>query len=182
MRLRTFEPFGLLKNGILYSYPSLQKNIDAEIAVIGGGITGALTSHALVEKGYKVVLIDKRDIGMGSTAATTSMLQYEIDVPLYQLAEMIGEEAAVACYRAGIAAIHNLKTLVDELNLDCGYQEKQSLYIAHNMRTTDDGRLLIGGEDSSANIPFFQQRIKERKAKKLKKKIEKILPGINFLD
>ena len=334
MRLRTFEPFGLLKNGILYSYPSLQKNVDSEIAVIGGGITGALTSHALVEKGYKVVLVDKRDIGMGSTAATTSMLQYEIDVPLYQLAEMIGEEAAVACYRAGIAAIHNLKTLVDELNLDCGYQEKQSLYIAHNkksvswlkkefqirekhnlgvrwltaktileeyglkayggilsqiagsvdayklaheliqynvqrglqvydqteitkydfdaadyvllttennnnircgkvifcsgfettqllkeklatlfytyvsvseehivinkklkdtlvwdtdepyyyMRTTDDGRLLIGGEDSSANIPFFQQRIKERKAKKLKKKIEKILPKINFID
>ncbi len=334
MRLRTFESFWLVKNGILHSYPSLQKDIDTEIVVIGGGITGALTSHALVEEGYKVVLIDKRDIGMGSTAATTSMLQYEIDVPLYKLAEMIGEEAAAACYRAGIDAIHNLKKLVKDLKIDCGYQEKQSLYIAHNkksvkwltkefhlrekhklgvkwltaktiseeygikayggifsqtagsvdayklaheliqynvqrgmqvydqteiakynfdadehvllttegdntircsklifcsgfeatqllkeklaslfytyasvseehivineklkdtlvwdtddpyyyMRTTDDGRLLIGGEDSSANIPFFQQRIKDRKAKKLKQKIEKILPGVNFID
>ncbi len=115
MRLRTFESFWLLKNGILYSYPSLRKNIDAEIVVIGGGISGALTSHALMEKGYKVVLIDKRDIAMGSTAATTSMLQYEIDVPLYKLAEMIGEEGAVECCREGIKAIHNIQKLVQDL-------------------------------------------------------------------
>ena len=108
MRLRTFESFWLVKNGILYSYPSLQKNIDTEIVVIGGGISGALTSHALMEKGYKVVLLDKRDIAMGSTAATTSMLQYEIDVSLFELAKMIGEEAAVECYKAGIDAIHTI--------------------------------------------------------------------------
>ena len=63
MRLRTFESFWLVKNGILHSYPSLQKNIDTEIAVIGGGITGALTSHALVEKGYKVVLVGCLHLG-----------------------------------------------------------------------------------------------------------------------
>ena len=82
MRLRTFESFWLLKNGLLYSYPSLQENIESEIVVVGGGITGALTSHALMEKGYKVLLIDKRDIAQGSSSATTSMLQYEIDVPI----------------------------------------------------------------------------------------------------
>jgi glycine/D-amino acid oxidase-like deaminating enzyme len=50
------------------------------------------------------------------------------------------------------------------------------------MRTTDDGRLLIGGEDAATNNSFFQQRIKERKAKKLKMKLEKMLPGIDFID
>ena len=79
MRLRTFESFWLIKNGLLYSYPSLQTNIDTEIVVIGGGITGALISHAHMKKGYNVVLLDKRDIGQGSSSATTSMLQYEID-------------------------------------------------------------------------------------------------------
>lgn len=75
MRLRTFESFWLVKNGIINSYPSLQENLETDIVVVGAGITGALTSHALVEKGYKVVLIDQRDVAMGSTAATTSMLQ-----------------------------------------------------------------------------------------------------------
>lgn len=332
MRLRTFESFWLIKNGLLYSYPSLQTNIDTEIVVIGGGITGALTSHALMKKGYKVVLLDKRDIGQGSSSATTSMLQYEIDVPLRELSEMIGEEAASTCYKAGIGAIHQLEDLVSELNIECGFTTKQSLYIAHidsavenlykeyeirkkhdlgvqwltadeilkeyemvcygailsetaasvdayklaheliqlnvkqgmevydqteidtfdfkgespvittkdgntirckkivfcsgfettemlkeniaklfytyacvseqfinipeklnkvlvwntddpylYMRTTDDGRLLVGGEDSSINFPFFQQTIKETKAKNLLKKLKEVLPDVEFI-
>lgn len=138
MRLRTFESFWLLKNGLTYSYPSLQKNIESEIVVIGGGITGALTSHALMEKGFKVLLIDKRDIAQGSTSATTSMLQYEIDVPMHQLAEMIGEDAAAACYKAGIKAIRKLSRLISNFKIDCGFEKKQSLYIAHNKDSVTD--------------------------------------------
>ncbi len=51
MRIRTFESFWLVKNGILYSYPSLYQAMDIEILVIGGGITGSLISHALMEDG-----------------------------------------------------------------------------------------------------------------------------------
>ena len=138
MRLRTFESFWLLKNGLLYSYPSLQKNIETEILVIGGGITGALTSHALMEKGYKVLLIDKRDIAHGSSSATTSMLQYEIDVPMHKLSEMIGEEAAALCYNAGIKAIKKLSRLIGNLNIDCGFENKKSLYVAHNKTAVTD--------------------------------------------
>ena len=124
MRLRTFEAFWLLKNGLLHTYPSLKENLQTEIVVVGGGITGALTSHALVEGGYKVILLDRRDIGHGSTAATSSMLQYEIDVPLYKLAEQIGEEPAATCYKAGIKAINELRQLVRDLNIDCGFEKK----------------------------------------------------------
>jgi glycine/D-amino acid oxidase-like deaminating enzyme len=138
MRLRTFESFWLLKNGILGSYPSLRENLTAEIVVVGGGITGALVSHSLVEKGYDVLLLDKRDIGQGSTSATTSMLQYEIDVPLTDLRKMIGEKAAADCYKAGIKAIKNLGKLVDKYDIDCGFEMKQSLFIAHEEKAVDD--------------------------------------------
>ena len=132
MRLRTFESFWLLKNGLLYTYPTLQKNIKTEILVIGGGITGALISDALMDAGYEVTLIDRRDIGQGSTSATTSMLQYEIDEPLKDLAKKIGDEAAALCYQEGITAIQDLKKLVKTKKLNCGFQKKKSLYIAHN--------------------------------------------------
>ena len=124
MRLRTFESFWLIKNGLLCSYPSLQKNLPTEIVVIGGGITGALISHALLDAGYKVAIIDRRDIGQGSTSATTSMLQYEIDVPLYELAEKIGEQAAANCYKAGILAIKDLAKLVKKEKINCGFEMK----------------------------------------------------------
>jgi len=138
MRLRTFESFWLVSNGILHSYPSLHgENHTSDITVIGGGITGALISHALMEKGYQVILVDKRDIAFGSTSATTSMLQYEIDVPLYQLADIIGEDAAVACYKEGINAIHKLEELVTKHKIDCGFEMKQSLYIARKKKDVE---------------------------------------------
>lgn len=121
----------------MHSYPFLGENIQTELVVVGGGITGALVSHALVEKGYEVTLIDKRDIGQGSTSATTSMLQYEIDVPMYKLAGMIGEKEAVACYKAGVDSIRRLYALVQEQELDCGFEWKKSLYLAHNKSAAD---------------------------------------------
>lgn len=136
MRLRTYESFWLLKNGLLYTYPSLQKNLSAEVIVIGGGITGALISHALVQAGYQTILMDKRDIASGSTSATTSMLQYEIDEPLYKLAKKIGEDAAAACYQAGIDAIKELEQLIEKENIDCGFARKGSLYFAHSNRAS----------------------------------------------
>ncbi|MFN7100263.1 MAG: FAD-dependent oxidoreductase, partial [Flavobacterium sp.] len=76
MKLKSSEPFWLVKNGILHSYPSLQENISTDILVVGGGITGSLIAHQCIEDGHKTVLIDRREIGHGSTSATTSMLQY----------------------------------------------------------------------------------------------------------
>lgn len=137
MKLRSPESFWLLKNGILHNYPSLQKNITCDIAVIGSGITGALISHTLHNAGYKTVVIDKRDVANGSSAATTSMLQYEIDVPMHKLAGMIGEQGAVECYRAGIDAIDTLESLVKKEHIDTGFARKKSLQVAHSKKAID---------------------------------------------
>lgn len=134
MKLRTPESFWLLKNGILHSYPSLNEDSSCDIAVLGAGITGALISHALLRAGYDTVVIDRRDVGTGSSSATTSMLQYEIDTPLTQLAEMIGEEGAVTCYRAGIESIRTLHALVEKEQIDCGFELKQSLQVSHSTK------------------------------------------------
>lgn len=138
MKLRTPEAFWLLKNGILNSYPSLEESIRCDIAVIGAGITGSLISHALLKAGYDTVVIDKRDVGTGSSSATTSMLQYEIDTPMTELSDMIGEEGAVLCYKAGIDSINILDDLIKKENLDAGFELKKSLQVAHNASAVKD--------------------------------------------
>lgn len=132
MKLRSYEAFWLLKNGLMNSYPSLQENIKCDIAVIGAGITGALISHTLHKAGYDTVVIDKRDVGAGSSSATTSMLQYEIDTPMIDLANMIGEEGAVISYKAGIESLQTLENLIREENLDGGFGIKKSLKLSHS--------------------------------------------------
>jgi glycine/D-amino acid oxidase-like deaminating enzyme len=130
VKIRSKEPYWLLRNGIINSYPSLRKNIKCDVLIIGGGITGALVSYRLSRDGYKTVVIDKRDIGTGSTSATTSMVQYELDEPLYGLMDTIGRKAAVDIYTAGVNAIHQLGEIANDLPGNCGFNFKASLHFA----------------------------------------------------
>lgn len=130
MKLKSSEPFWLVKNGIIHSYPSLRQDIVTDILVVGGGITGSLIAHKCVAEGYDTTLIDRREVANGSTSATTSMLQYEIDVPLHELIGQIGEEGAVASYKACFDSIDDLGKLAKKVRSDCGFKKKTSLYFA----------------------------------------------------
>ncbi|OJX30475.1 MAG: FAD-dependent oxidoreductase [Chryseobacterium sp. 36-9] len=130
MKLKSPEPFWLVKDGLKHSYPSLRENIETEILIIGGGITGSLLAHQMIKDGYKTVLVDRREIGNGSTSATTSMLQYEIDVALFKLSEMIGQEGAEKAYWACYDSIDDLQKIAKEVKSDCGFKKKKSLYFA----------------------------------------------------
>ncbi|MEE1946589.1 FAD-dependent oxidoreductase [Pedobacter sp. KR3-3] len=152
MNIRSNEPYWLVKNGILHAYPSLRTSQTCEVLIVGGGITGALMAHSCVKNGLDTVLVDKREIANGSTLATTSMLQYEIDVPLYQLIKKIGQEGAVASYKACRDSIGQLAEIVQEVQSACGFEAKESLYFAHSkkdakwLRTEFETRLVNGFE------------------------------------
>ena len=130
MDLRSGYPFWLLKSGLLADYPSLKHDESCEVAVIGGGITGALVAYHLAQEGVETVLVDKRDIGGGSTAASTALLQYEIDTELHELIGLVGESHAVRSYRLGLEAIETVERLAGELKDGCGFERKTSLYLA----------------------------------------------------
>ena len=99
MNLTSSHPFWSVNNGLPANYPSLQRDVSCDAVVIGGGITGSLVAVHLAEAGVKTLLIDKRDIGTGSTSASTALIQYEIDVPLRKLVQYIGPLAATRSYQ-----------------------------------------------------------------------------------
>ncbi|MBK6723879.1 MAG: FAD-binding oxidoreductase [Acidobacteria bacterium] len=130
MKLRSNEPFWLVKNGLINSYPSLDRDIETEILVVGSGITGSLIAHRCIAEGYETTLIDRREIAHGSSSATTSMLQYEIDTALFELVEMIGEKAAVESYWACFNSIDDLGKISKQIKSTCGFKKKESVYMA----------------------------------------------------
>jgi glycine/D-amino acid oxidase-like deaminating enzyme len=91
-------------------------------------------AYQLSSEGYDVIVIDKRDIAMGSTSATTAMIQYELDEPLHTLIKKVGKDAAVDTYKEGVRAIHKLEGIIDRIQVDCGFKRKNSLYVAHNKK------------------------------------------------
>ena len=130
MDLRSGHPFWLAKNGLIHDYPPLTRNLRCEVAVVGGGVTGALVAFQLAASGIETVVIDRRDVGWGSTSATTALLQYEIDTPLHKLAKMVGEGHAARTYLACRDSISLLERIVGQLGDDCGFERKKSLYYA----------------------------------------------------
>ena len=81
---------------------------------MGGGISGALTAYYLTENGVDCILVDGRSIGQGSTCASTSLLQYELDTPLHLLIKQVGEINAIRSYQLCGESIDILIGIMDQ--------------------------------------------------------------------
>ncbi|HEU0082802.1 MAG TPA: FAD-dependent oxidoreductase [Bradyrhizobium sp.] len=117
--------------------PALGQNLKCEALIVGAGIAGSLIAEALTRQGLDVVIIDRELPARGSTAASTSMLLWEIDVPLTQLAEMIGFERAARSWQASLQAVRGLKSLVAQSGVACELRGRDSLYLAAGETATD---------------------------------------------
>ncbi|MHA3788652.1 NAD(P)/FAD-dependent oxidoreductase [Flavobacterium hauense] len=135
MTLKAGYPFWLIKDGLPFTFPKLDHDVETEVAIIGAGISGALVRYHLINAGIDCVTIDARTIGLGSTSASTSLLQYEIDVPLYKLTEMIGQEKAERAYKLCSDAIDKLGKIVKDRGVDY-FEKKKSLYYAAYKKDT----------------------------------------------
>ena len=130
MKLHTPYPYSLLKYGLPQTYPSLEQDVETDVAIMGAGITGALVSWYLSQAGVPCVVVDKRHVATGSTAASTSLIQYEIDTPLCALADRIGMTAAVKNYHLCREAIYELERLSTVETLHCCFERRSSLQYA----------------------------------------------------
>lgn len=127
--LHSGHPLSLLRNGIPYDYPRLDRSLETEVIILGGGISGALMSYTLTERGVPSVVVDARSIGNGSTCASTGLLQYEIDTPLTQLQNLVGYTHAVRSYQLCSEAIDKVAEISKHIGFE-GFQLKKSLYYA----------------------------------------------------
>lgn len=133
MDLKSGYPFWAVKNGLMHAFPHLERDLACEIVVVGGGISGALVAHELATHGHEVCVVEARDIAWGSTAASTALLQYEIDTPMTGLMRRYGEADAAMAYRACAKAIGMLQELAQDIG-DVGFASTRSLYLASRPR------------------------------------------------
>lgn len=129
MQLVGGYPYWLIKDGLLYNYPALDRDIATNVLVIGGGISGAMVAYELANAGIECIVVDAHTIGLGSTCASTSLLQYEIDSPLYRLMDSLGKKAAVKAYKLNERAVKKIGKIDREIKSNC-FEKRKSLYYA----------------------------------------------------
>jgi glycine/D-amino acid oxidase-like deaminating enzyme len=129
-KVRTAQAYWLMRNGIGDAHAAGPAGGEYDIAIVGAGITGALVADSLIRTGARIVVLDSHEAGQGSTAASTALLQYEIDTPLVDLARELGSDRAMRAYRAGIESFALLERRFPELLAPAGYERRPSLYLA----------------------------------------------------
>ena len=132
MNLHSGMPFWVVLNPLYNYYQPVKADFSTQVVIIGSGITGALVAHVLCNLGINCAVIDKRTIATGSTAASTSQLQYEIDVPLHQLIEKVGEKHAVAAYNCCLQSIDDLDSVFKSIRKNPNLEYIPTYYFASN--------------------------------------------------
>lgn len=131
--LRTGTPVWHAYRSPKVSKERLNGDVVTDVLIVGMGISGAMTADLLTEAGHDVVMIDRRGTFLGSTPATTALVQFEIDVPLTRLQQTIGANKATRAWRRARLAVMNLRGRIEELQILCRMVGRQTLYLAGNV-------------------------------------------------
>ena len=131
--LRTGVPVWLARGEPNDPHQPITHDLRVDIAIIGGGISGALVADAMLQAGRSIVVLDRRGLARGSTPASTALLQFEIDQPLTVLGDSIGHDRAARAYWRSAAAIGQLRGRIADLGLRCGFRERHTAYLPGNV-------------------------------------------------
>lgn len=123
VRMPTFEP--------------LCKDIEADAAVIGGGMAGILTACLLEMKGIDCVLIEANRIAGGVTGNTTAKITTQHDICYSTLIQQFGNDKATQYARANEQALELFGKLISEREIKCDYKK-----IAAHLYSTEDTKAL----------------------------------------
>lgn len=104
------------------AYPAVQGDLETEVLVIGGGITGVTAAYSLKKAGRRVVLLDRGAIGEGESGHTTAHLTKVTDLRLSELVRAFGRNHAQAVWDAGQYAVEEIGMRIRDERIDCGFR------------------------------------------------------------
>ena len=122
-------------NYIDKNFKKLDKDIECDVLVIGGGICGILCAYHLSESGKKVVLLEMDKIASKKSLKTTATITAIEDINYFDLINQFGEDKAKLYLEANLFALNEYKKLAKEFDFD--FEECSSYKYSKN----DDGEI-----------------------------------------
>lgn len=110
------------------NYPSLDRDINVDIAIIGGGMAGILCGYQLQKEDFNIAILEAKNIVESTTAYTTAKLTSQHGLIYDKIKNKIGEELAKQYADANETAISEIKRVADENKILCDYS-LQSSYV-----------------------------------------------------
>lgn len=108
-------------------YEYLTEDLDTEVIIVGGGVTGSIVGYYFSKANIPAVILEKERVAHCSTSITTSLLQYELDSNARQLEEYTTLDNVIMSYKLGLKALDEIDEFIKEYGNKCKYQRKDTL-------------------------------------------------------
>ncbi len=102
-------------------FPKLDKDIEVDVAIVGGGITGITAAYLLKSAGRKVAVVERARCATIDTGHTSAHLTAFPDMRLSEIKRSFGADAARAVWDAGMAAIDQIAALIRKHGIPCDF-------------------------------------------------------------
>lgn len=122
--------------GVTQDFFEQKKDIEVEVAIVGGGITGITTAMLLKEQGLEVAVFEAREVGKGTSSHSTGNLYAIIDELLSPIKTKYDIDKVRKVVEARKSAAGLIEQTIVKYNIDCDYK-KQPLYLFSTDETKD---------------------------------------------
>lgn len=132
-------------------YPALADQVDVDVVVVGGGVTGVTAAHLLKQAGFRVALFERDRCGAGQTGRTTAHLATVPDVSFSKLVDRIGIDRTRRLWDAGFAALSRVRAEVRDGRIHCDFAWVRGCLHAPLEQDLTAARLTLSREAAVAN-------------------------------
>lgn len=110
----------------------LDKDIECDVLIIGGGMAGLSVAYNLMDSDKKVVLIEKNTCGLGATSKNTGKLTWMQDLVYSKLTKNYNNKVAKLYYDSQVEAINRVKKIINYHKIECHLSKTKSYVFSYN--------------------------------------------------
>ena len=101
------------------SYPRFRGDLDTEVVIVGGGLTGCVTAWSFAVAGVKTVLLEADSIGRGATTESAGLIREDFDASFRENAAAHGLRAPRTMWQTMRRASLDFPAAIRRLGIRC---------------------------------------------------------------
>jgi glycine/D-amino acid oxidase-like deaminating enzyme len=111
-------------------YPVYRGASTVDVVVVGGGLTGCVTAHALAAAGLSTVLLEAQRVGHGTTAFSIGWIADDPGVSFTNLEKVLGLRGARHAWQSWRRSALDFAALLRRLDVKCHLEARPSATVA----------------------------------------------------